>query len=84
MVEAVTYRYRGHSKSDRQAYRTRDEVKEWQAHDPIPRFAKAAGLSDAELAALRAEAGRQIEAAVAYAEASPEPEPGQLLEGVYA
>jgi pyruvate dehydrogenase E1 component alpha subunit len=84
MIEAVTYRYRGHSKSDRQAYRTRDEVKEWQALDPIPRFAQAAGLTEAESEAARAEARQQIEAAVAYAEASPEPEVAGLLEGVYA
>jgi hypothetical protein len=35
LVESVTYRWRGHSKSDRQAYRTRDEVKEWQAREPV-------------------------------------------------
>jgi pyruvate dehydrogenase E1 component alpha subunit len=84
LVEAVTYRYRGHSKSDRQAYRTRDEVKDWQAHDPIPRFAQVLGLSETELEAMRAAAARQIAEAVAYAEASPEPDPGRLLEGVYA
>ena len=44
LIECMTYRWRGHSKSDRQAYRTRDEVKEWQAKDPIPRFAKRIGL----------------------------------------
>ena len=35
LVEAITYRYRGHSKSDRQLYRTRDEVKKAMANDPI-------------------------------------------------
>jgi pyruvate dehydrogenase E1 component alpha subunit len=84
LVEAVTYRYRGHSKSDRQAYRTRDEVKEWQAQDPIPRFARVMGLGKEELEALRADAAREIEAAVALAEASPDPDPAALLEGVYA
>jgi pyruvate dehydrogenase E1 component alpha subunit len=84
LVEAVTYRYRGHSKSDRQSYRTRDEVKEWQALDPIPRFANAIGVPPAGLEALRAHAGRQIEEAVAYAEASPEPDVTTILEGVYA
>jgi TPP-dependent pyruvate/acetoin dehydrogenase alpha subunit len=84
LIESVTYRYRGHSKSDRQAYRTRDEVKAWQARDPIPRFAKTAGLTEAELAALRAEAEQQIEAAVAFADACPDPDVNTLLEGVYA
>ena len=84
LVEAVTYRWRGHSKSDRQAYRTRDEVKEWQRRDPIPLFAKESGIGDAELDATRQEAVRQIEAAVAFAEASPEPDVRSIDEGVYA
>lgn len=84
LVECRTYRWRGHSKSDKQAYRTRDEIKGWQRLDPIPRFAEAAGLGAAELEELRAEARRQIAAAVAFAEASPEPDVSTILEGVYA
>src|SRR5581483_10885778 len=37
-IEAVTYRWRGHSKSDRGLYRTRDEVERWKQRDPIARF----------------------------------------------
>jgi pyruvate dehydrogenase E1 component alpha subunit len=48
LVEALTYRWKGHSKSDRQAYRTRDEVKEWQARDPIHRLAHLLDMSEAE------------------------------------
>lgn len=84
LIEAQTYRWRGHSKSDKQAYRTRDEVKEWQQRDPIVRFAAALGLSDAELEALRAEAQARIAQAVAFAEASPEPAVDSIEEGVYA
>jgi pyruvate dehydrogenase E1 component alpha subunit len=84
LVEAVTYRWRGHSKSDRQAYRTRDEVKEWQRRDPIPHFAKESGISDSELDAIRQEAVKQIEAAVTFAESSPEPDVRSIYEGVYA
>ncbi len=84
LVEALTYRWRGHSKSDRQAYRTREELKAWQAKDPIPRFAAALGLGEAELNQLRADAAQIIQAAVAFVEASPEPAVGTLLEGVYA
>lgn len=83
LIEAVTYRWKGHSKSDREAYRTREEVKEWQARDPIPRFAAVLGLDD-DTAALRAEADARIEAAVAFAEASPEPDLSTIMEGVYA
>lgn len=88
LVEAITYRWEGHSKSDRQAYRTRDEVREWQQRDPIPRFAQtliAAGLLDeAEAAALHDRACAAVEASVAFAEASPEPAVETLMEGVYA
>ena len=84
LIEALTYRWRGHSKSDRQAYRTREEVKEWQKRDPIKRFAKKIGLSDEELQALQQEAKERIEQAVAFAEASPEPSVDTIMEGVYA
>jgi acetoin:2,6-dichlorophenolindophenol oxidoreductase subunit alpha len=87
-VEAVTYRWRGHSKSDRQLYRTRDEVKEWRARDPIPRFAARlsdCGWLDEDLhETLRARAYQQIEAAVEFAESSSEPDVATILEGVYA
>ncbi len=84
LIEAVTYRWRGHSKSDRQAYRTREEVKAWQQRDPIPRFAASLGLDSAELERIRQEAAKQIEDAVAFAEASPEPDVSRIAEGVYA
>lgn len=84
LIEALTYRWRGHSKSDRQAYRTRDEVKGWQARDPIHRLADALNLKDAELDVLIKEAQATIDDAVAFADASPEPEVSSILEGVYA
>lgn len=84
LIEAVTYRWRGHSKSDKQAYRTRDEVKDWQRRDPIVRFAETLGVTDDELDALRQQAQARIDEAVAFAEASPEPDVNSILEGVYA
>jgi len=88
LIESLTYRWRGHSKSDRQAYRTRDEVKAWQDRDPIVRFEgylkKNGWLDDADAAMLEAETRTTIEAAVAFAEASPDPDPDAVLEGVYA
>ena len=88
LVESLTYRWRGHSRSDRQVYRTRQEVKEWQARDPINRFAdrlQKAGLLSAELQeSIRASATQGIEDALAFAEASPEPDLATILEGVYA
>ncbi len=84
LIEALTYRWRGHSKSDKQAYRTRDEVKAWQQRDPIVRLAARLGLSEDMLNQHRQTAQAAIEAAVAFAEASPEPNVADLLEGVYA
>jgi pyruvate dehydrogenase E1 component alpha subunit len=84
LVEAFTYRYRGHSKSDRQAYRTREEVKQWMALDPIPAFATELGLSEEQLNQQRAKAQEIINKAVEFAEASPEPELNTIEDGVYA
>lgn len=88
LVESVTYRWRGHSRSDRQLYRTRDEVKEWQAQDPIPRFAarliEAAFIDQAGVDAIKTRGYQRIEEALAFAEASPEPDVAKIMEGVYA
>jgi len=84
LIEAITYRWRGHSKSDRQAYRTREEVKEWMEKDPIPRFAAKIGVDGKELEEIRNRAKQDIQKAVEFAEASPEPDVSTILEGVYA
>lgn len=88
LLECVTYRYRGHSKSDRQRYRTREEVARWRAQDPIERLRRLLeeqGLvQPGEFDALAAAARDQVEEAVRFAEASPEPDPSTLLEDVYA
>ncbi len=88
LLESLTYRWRGHSKSDRQLYRTRDEVKEWQARDPIPRYANTLVemkvLQAADIEPIRQRAYQRIDDAVKFAEASPEPEVSTIMEGVYA
>lgn len=88
LVEAVTYRYRGHSKSDRNLYRTRAEIDEWRAKDPIGRFAAALEergiITSADDDAAHQKARDEINAAVAWAEQQPDPRVEDLLEGVYA
>jgi len=89
LVEAKTYRYKGHSKSDKQAYRSREEVRFWQENrDPIMRFSQllvTAGLiSEAEAAQMRERAIEIIDEAVAFSEASPAPDVADIMDGVYA
>jgi len=88
LIEAITYRYRGHSKSDRQVYRTKDEVQAWMARDPIARLREAliarGWLSEAEAAELEERAREAVAEALRAAEGDPEPEVAQLTEGVYA
>ncbi|MCB9450378.1 MAG: thiamine pyrophosphate-dependent dehydrogenase E1 component subunit alpha [Anaerolineaceae bacterium] len=89
LVEAKTYRYKGHSKSDRQAYRTRDEVNEWiDERDAIMRFSAllvASGvITEEESQAMRDTALATIDQAVEFSDQSPSPEISSILEGVYA
>lgn len=88
LVEGVTYRWKGHSKSDADRYRTKAEIEEWRAKDPIKRFEAvlmARGLLTEQGArAIREESERDIELALAYAEASPEPSVETIEDGVYA
>jgi len=88
LVECRTYRIRGHSKSDRNLYRTKEEIEEWRGADPIARLERdllAAGvMTDDEIASIGAEAQAAIEAALAFAQQSPSPDPAQLTRDVYA
>lgn len=87
LIEAKTYRWKGHSKSDKQRYRTKAEVADWQARDPIARFAQqlqAHGLlTAAEFTQLEADAQQAIKASVDFASNSPDPDPNTILEGIY-
>lgn len=84
LIEAVTYRYKGHSKSDRQLYRTREEVKKWMEKDPIHRFRALLDISESEFSEIEKQAKEKIKQAVEFAENSPEPDVATILEGIYA
>ncbi len=74
-LECMTYRFRAHSMFDAQLYRDKEEIERWKERDPIKRFqtwALSAGLlHDSDVTALSAEAVAEVDAAVAFAEASP-------------
>lgn len=86
-IEALTYRFRGHSMADPAAYRTRAEEELWQKRDPILALKNrmiADGLaSEEEMDAVNREVEREVEEAVAFADESPFPEPDALYEDVY-
>jgi pyruvate dehydrogenase E1 component alpha subunit len=90
LVENVTYRWKGHSKSDKNLYRTREEIASWQERDPIVRFeeaVRAAGaLTGADIAAAKKAATDAVREAIRTANAAP-PAPADrelLLDAVYA
>lgn len=88
LLETVTYRWKGHSKSDKNLYRTREEISEWKALDPLVRYAcrlEESGLLDrAALDAVAGESRDAIRSAVREANAAPPSRPDDLLDAVYA
>ncbi len=89
LIETQTYRYFGHSKSDRNLYRSKEEIEDWREHkDPIKRFrtqlVDAKIITDEAADQLDKEALKINEDAVAFAEASPDPDPSTVTEYVYA
>ncbi|HEX9437993.1 MAG TPA: thiamine pyrophosphate-dependent dehydrogenase E1 component subunit alpha, partial [Candidatus Limnocylindria bacterium] len=88
IIEASCYRYRPHSSDDDDSrYRSKDELQEWLARDPIDRaraYLLEQGVAEAELEALRAAIASEIERAIDEAEAAPDPRPEDLLRHVYA
>jgi pyruvate dehydrogenase E1 component alpha subunit len=88
LIESLTYRWMGHSKSDAQVYRTKEEIKQWVERDPIERYKKILIdqkiLTEKEDRDLEKEAISQIEEAAKFARESPFPEPSEVEDDVYA
>ena len=87
LVEAKTYRYRGHSMSDPALYRTAEEVERYKHQDPILMLKAAliqAGLAQPQLEELDQAAKAEAKQAVEFALGSPEPETAELAADVYA
>jgi hypothetical protein len=87
LVEAITYRYRGHSAADPEVYREKEEVEEWQRKDPIENFARRLieekVLSGEEIQEMREEAERTVMGAVEFADNSPAPPLDSLYDHLY-
>jgi pyruvate dehydrogenase E1 component alpha subunit len=87
LVEAVTYRYRGHSMADPEEYRTKDEVEGWRGRDPLTTFparlVDEGVVADADVERLDAEAVKAVDDAVEFAERSPFPDLDSLYDDIY-
>jgi pyruvate dehydrogenase E1 component alpha subunit len=87
LIEALTYRHKGHSRSDPATYRPAGELEAWLERDPIPRLESqllALGVAKAQLDRLRTQAQESVDAALERAKSWPDPDPESRLEHVYA
>jgi pyruvate dehydrogenase E1 component alpha subunit len=87
LVEAFTYRFRGHSAADPEVYRTKEEVEEWRKKDPITvfrdRLLEDGVISEGEVDQMRERVEQRVLDAVAFADASPEPPLESLYDHLY-
>ncbi|MEX0992779.1 MAG: pyruvate dehydrogenase (acetyl-transferring) E1 component subunit alpha [Solirubrobacterales bacterium] len=87
LVEALTYRFRGHSAADPEVYRSKEEVAEWRERDPIVLYRRkleqAGVLDEAGYTERDARAIALVDRAVEFAEQSPDPPLESLYDGIY-
>ncbi|TFG58929.1 MAG: thiamine pyrophosphate-dependent dehydrogenase E1 component subunit alpha [Spirochaetales bacterium] len=87
LLECRTYRFRGHSRFEPANYRTREEVDLWKERDPVSCFRESLlgrGLEPGILTSLDEQAREEVEEAVRFAEASPDPGPGDYKKYIFA
>jgi len=88
LIEAKTYRYRGHYEGDPMVYRLPGELEEWQRRDPIPTFRlrliESEIISEGEIEELMGGVQMQLDEAVKFAADAPIPLVDEALQGVYA
>jgi pyruvate dehydrogenase E1 component alpha subunit len=87
LLEIKTYRYKGHSMSDPQKYRTKDELEQYKEKDPIEHVMKVLKdqyqVTDAEFDTIIDRVKVEVEESVKFAEESPWPDDDELLKDVY-
>ena len=88
LIDCLSYRWRGHSKSDRNLYRTAQEIEEWKRKCPIRRFkqvlVEGAVMTSEEVEGLDQAAKAAIDRAAEEAQTFPEPSPENMEDEVYA
>ena len=87
LLEVKTYRYKGHSMSDPQKYRTKEEMEEYKLQDPIEsallKLKQEYKLADKDVEAINERVKAQVEEAVQFAEESPWPDDSEVFKDVY-
>jgi pyruvate dehydrogenase E1 component alpha subunit len=87
LLDIRTYRYKGHSMSDPQKYRTKEEVAEWQEKDPIEHCLRVIKenkwLTDKKIEEIDQWVKNEVAESIKFAEDSPYPDPSELYEDVY-
>jgi acetoin:2,6-dichlorophenolindophenol oxidoreductase subunit alpha len=87
LIECKTYRTRGHSRSDRNRYRSKDEIEEWKLKDPIPMFERDLQshgiLNEDEMQTVRDEVERDVQEGFAFAQGGTSPTADTVLRDVY-
>jgi pyruvate dehydrogenase E1 component alpha subunit len=83
LVEAITYRFRGHSMADPEEYRSKEQVEEWRKRDPINTFAERLELDEEEVKRLDGQAVERVDGAVKFADKSAFPAPESLYDHIY-
>lgn len=87
-IEAKTFRYVGHSYADGQKYRGSEEIDEWRKRDPVEVYPQMLVKRDIatqkEIDDLKAAVDEEVVAAVKFAEESPQPDPDELFDDIYA
>jgi pyruvate dehydrogenase E1 component alpha subunit len=87
LIECMTYRQCGHSRSDPRTYRSKEEEDAWKQHDPIllfkNRLLETWDIEEQELFSIDQEVEDELQEAVSFAEASPQPDPADVYSDVF-
>ena len=87
LIESVTYRWRGHSKSDRNRYRTKEEINDWISKDPIANFTsfliEHSIITEEEADTIEGSVQEEIASAIKYAKSSQDPSINDVSRDVY-
>ena len=85
-LEAICYRFRGHSMADPVQYRAKEEEEMWRSRDPITAFRhelESEGMTEADFQAIERNVTEEIDEAVKFADASPQPPPEELYSDIF-